>query len=126
MSDFEDYNITPPENGLNVCPSTGYQQIGVCVPVTVMPFAHVKETKMKCCGRPVVKAADTTCKGRKNGICTFTISQTMSVEVPVDFGASVAVGDAYVDCLGVNANGSCGAAFENETVPEELCEEELY
>ena len=89
------------------CPAIGYQKVGVCVPVTVTPFAHTGATITKCCGDPSVVSGDTPCAGKKNGVCTFTISQTICVEVPVDFGATATVGDTYVDCLGASADDIC-------------------
>lgn len=89
------------------CPAVGYQRVGVCVPVTVTPFAQAGTTNTTCCGDPVISTGDTTCAGKKNGVCTFTLSQTICVEVPVSFGATANVGDTYVDCLGSSANDIC-------------------
>ena len=36
------------------CPAVGYQQVNVCVPVTVTPYAHTGATKTKFCGDPRV------------------------------------------------------------------------
>ncbi len=89
------------------CPTVGYQSVGVCVPVTITPFSHTGTTKTICCGRATVKSGDTPCTGKKNASCTFTISQTICVEVPVVFGAIATVGDTYVDCLGASADDIC-------------------
>lgn len=89
------------------CPAVGFQKIGVCVPVTVTPFAHAGKTKTKCCGDPIVVPGDVSCPGKKNGVCTFTISQTICVEVPVDFGAKAMVGDTFVDCIDASALDIC-------------------
>ena len=89
------------------CPAIGYQKVGLCVPVTVTPFAQAGETKTKCCGEPTVVTGDTLCAGKRNGICTFTINQSICVEVPVSFGATAAVGDTYVDCLGASVDDIC-------------------
>lgn len=91
----------------HTCPAVGYQKVSVCVPVTVTPFAHAGATVTKCCGDPVVVAGETPCSGKKNGVCSFTISQTICVEVPVNFGATAAVGDTFVDCLGASADDIC-------------------
>lgn len=97
------------------CPAVGYQKIGICVPVTVIPFAKAGNTKTKCCGDAVVMPTEKPCPGKKNGACTFTISQTICVEVPVEFGAVSTVGDTYVDCLDTSADDicmKCKEAFE--------------
>lgn len=103
------------EPEVKTCPATGYQRVNVCVPVTITPFAKTGETKTKCCGEPVVVSGDTPCAGKKNGVCTFTISQTICVEVPVDFGATATVGDTYVDCLGASAEDICRNCSDEES-----------
>ena len=96
------------------CPATGFQSVEVCVPVTVTPFAHPNPTITKCCGEPVVEAGDTTCAGNKNGVCTFTITQTLCVEVPVLFGAEAVVGDTFVNCLGASEKSCHSCSDDNE------------
>lgn len=81
-----------------ICPVIGEKKVDVSVPVTVVPFAHTKTPKIKCCGEPRVTSGEPDCKGKINGACTFTISQTISVEVPVAFGATASVGETYVEC----------------------------
>lgn len=89
------------------CPAVGYQKVRVSVPVTIIPFAHTGTTKIKCCGHPIVTAEDPSCTGKKNGRCSFTISQTICEEIPVEFGATTTVGDTYVDCLTASAYDIC-------------------
>lgn len=89
------------------CPAVGFQKAAVCVPVTVTPFAEAGKTKTKCCGDAVVTPGEQPCAGKKNGVCTFTISQTICVEVPVVFGANAVVGDTYVDCLDASSEDIC-------------------
>jgi hypothetical protein len=85
-------------NEPQTCPAVGYQSVSVCVPVTIEPFADAGPTITRCLGEPVVKPGDSMCKGKKKGTCTFTISQDICVEVPINFGAKTTVGDTYVDC----------------------------
>lgn len=89
------------------CPAVGYQSASICVPVTVTPFAKTGVTFTKCCGNPVVVSGRSTCGGVKNGVCTFTISQDVCVAVPVEFGATAAVGDTFVECNGTTADDIC-------------------
>lgn len=89
------------------CPTTGFQKATVCVPVTVAPFANTGPTVTKCCGDPVLVTGDKPCRGKKNGVCTFTISQTICVEVPVNFGARAMVGDTFVECLAASTEDIC-------------------
>ena len=85
------------------CPAVGYQQVDVCVPVAVTPYAQVSEPITRCCGAPIVTPGNDHCPGEINGQCNFTISQTICIEVLVEFGASAIVGDTYVDCQGATA-----------------------
>lgn len=111
MSEYKNCN-TAPDTTLTephdmTCPAKGFQKISVCVPVTVTPFAIAGKTITKCCGNPDVDPGNTTCPGKKNGSCFFTISQTICVEVPVDFGARAMVGDTFVDCLDASSSDIC-------------------
>lgn len=101
-----------PEDGS--CPVVGFQKASVCVPVLVAPFAHTGTTITKCCGDPVVTSGDKPCPGKKNGVCAFTISQTICVKVPVNFGATATVGDTFVDCLGASADDICRNCQEED------------
>lgn len=112
MSECVNCRLTDPTDG--TCPAAGFQRIGVCVPVTVTPFARAGDTTTKCCGDPKVTSGDKPCPGKKNGVCTFTISQTICVEVPVIFGANAAVGDTFVDCMGASAENICVNCRDDE------------
>ncbi len=104
------------ENG--TCPAVGYQSASICVPVTVTPFAEAGVTTTKCCGDPVVTPGIVPCPGVKNGACAFTISQTICVSVPIEFGATAVVGDTYVDCNGATSEDICsGCDFVPQTSP---------
>ena len=110
-SDTASLSTTPVDQ---TCPAVGYQRIGLCVPVTVTPFVHPKATKTKCCGNPKIKSGEMPCIGKKNGVCTFTISQTICIEVPVEFGATTTVDDIFVDCLGASADDICSNCKDEE------------
>lgn len=96
----------------DTCPAVGQQKVNVSVPVTVTPFAHTYATMTKCCGEPVVTAGDGACTGSKYGTCKFTISQTLAIVVPVEFGAEASVGETYVHCLGACADDNCHKCIE--------------
>lgn len=90
-----------------ICPTVGEEKVDVSVPVTIVPFAHAKTPKIKCCGEPKITQGEPSCKGKINGVCTFTISQTIGVEVPVAFGATATVGETYVECGCAKADNKC-------------------
>ena len=89
------------------CPAVGYQSASICVPVTVNQFAKTGTTFTKCCGAHVVIPGKVTCAGERNGSCVFTISQDICVAVPVEFGATATVGDAFVSCNNASADDIC-------------------
>lgn len=83
------------------CPATAYQRARVCVPVAVRPFATPLATTTVCCGDPVIAPLPTIpplCPGTLNGACTFTLTQDICIEVPVEFGANTRVGGPFVQC----------------------------
>lgn len=87
-------------SGSSVCPAIGYQDVSVCVPVTVKPFGDVGKVKTQCLGKPIISPLCETCAGEPCGVCKFTISQKLRVEVPIAFGAIAEVGEFSVDCEG--------------------------
>ena len=88
------------------CPTTTYQEVDVCVPVSIAPYATVGEVQVNCCGEPTVTQGTASCAGTVGGTCAFTISQRVCIAVPVVFGASAVVGNYAVNC-GTAASGTC-------------------
>ena len=80
------------------CSTFTYQDVNVCVPVTLKPFGNIGNVKAQCLGTPVISSKCDSCEGKPNGICKFTISQTLRVEIPVNFGARAEIGEISVDC----------------------------
>lgn len=83
---------------LPACPAVGSQTATICLPVSIKPYAITGSAKLECCGKPVIAPACKTCHGIPNGKCDFTISQTIRIDLPVEFGATVTTGDTFVDC----------------------------
>lgn len=103
----------PPKK--DTCPVVGYQSVSVCVPVDVKPFAHTGKTRVICCCDPIVTMDDSHshCAGKKDGTCHFTINQMLCIEVPITFGATIDVGDTFVDCLGASSEAFPGNSDED-------------
>ncbi|MDP4153853.1 MAG: hypothetical protein Q8865_10540 [Bacillota bacterium] len=80
------------------CPAVGSQIAKICLPVSTHPYAVTGPISIHCCGDPVIKQSCDHCFGKVNGACDFTISQKIRVDVPVEFGAMVNVGETYVSC----------------------------
>ncbi|MEG0875942.1 MAG: hypothetical protein RSD32_02535 [Oscillospiraceae bacterium] len=96
----------PPEP--TTCPAVGYQKAKVCVPVSVAPFASPGTAVTKCCGEPLIIPGNVRCNGQRNLVSTFTVSQTILVEIPINFGANTTVGDSYIEVLNSGFNdGHC-------------------
>ena len=102
------------------CTAVGSQEVDVCVPVTVKPFGEAGNAKTECLGKAVVVKGCDHCPGKPEGVCKFTITQKLRVEVPVIFGARVEIGDASVDCGCVESENKCE---ECEDKCEDKCEE---
>jgi hypothetical protein len=78
------------------CESVFYQKEKVCIPVKVTPYATPGIAKATCCGDPVVSAG-TNCSGTQ-AACTFTLTQSLCIAVPIAFGADIETGTAMVEC----------------------------
>lgn len=101
------------------CVATVFQPMTVCAPVTVTPFVNELPTTTFCCGDPVITPGATTCSGVRNGSCTFTITQDICVEVPIEFGANTVVGDPFVTCgtaTGEDICTDCGTTAASQAV----------
>lgn len=64
----------------------------------IKPYGQVGNAKVQCLGQPVVRSGCENCPGTVDGVCQFTISQKLKVQVPVFFGARAEAGKAIVDC----------------------------
>ncbi len=115
LSDFEKFDrFEKPNNDIcEVCPAIGIQEVNVCVPVEVKPFAEVSKIKTQCLGRPVIHRGTKSCEGRCGETCKFTVSQKIRIEVPVLFGAKTEVGEAAIDC----GTRPCGTASHEGEIP---------
>lgn len=99
----QNIEILPDKHG---CSAVGAQHVNVNVPVTVKPFGEIGNAKVHCLGRPIVKDSE-PCHGEPGGVCRFTISQKMRVEVPVTFHAKAESNGAFVDCGCAESKGGC-------------------
>ncbi|MPN63770.1 hypothetical protein SDC9_211536 [bioreactor metagenome] len=105
MSTSQDENLLQQE--VVTCPAVGYQEVTVCVPVTVTPFGNAGTATTFCCGSPTVTTDMTPCAGTVNGSCMFKITQEMCVAVPVEFGATAVTGAPHVQCGDASAVDIC-------------------
>lgn len=80
------------------CSTVGYQDVDVCIPITIKAFGEAGNAKTQCLGKSVISSGSDACWGKPGGACKFTISQKLRVEVPVIFGARAEAGEAIIDC----------------------------
>ena len=94
----EKYDMTHPTADKVGCPTVGYQDVNVCVPITIKVFGEVGNAETHCLGKGVITAGTEACEGKPGNECKFTISQKLRVEVPVIFGARAEAGETFVEC----------------------------
>ncbi|MEL7646499.1 MAG: hypothetical protein AAGU76_00315 [Sedimentibacter sp.] len=96
------------------CDVTAFQEIDVCVPITIEPYVDLGAAEVECIDEPYIVTSP--CRNwNKNGTCRFTIAQKLCVKVPVEFKAAATSGPTAV---------VCGESSE-EDCPGCDCEEEL-
>lgn len=91
-------------------PAAGYQDVKVCMPVTVEAHGDVGRIETQCIGRPEIKTGCHKCEGRCGEKCTFTITQKIRIKVPVMFKVKAEAGDAAVECRDTHGASDCGCA----------------
>ncbi len=85
-------------NCCEACSAIGSHKAKICLPVSVMPYAVTSPAIVNCCGETLIcPEYKCKCKGETTG-CNFVISQTLNIDIPVEFGANVKVGQTYVQC----------------------------
>lgn len=72
------------------CTVVSYQPAAVSVPITVRPNVVTGGIRAYCCGDPVMRPASNA--GRTNmrpgdARCSFTITQDICIEIPIEFSA---------------------------------------
>lgn len=105
---------------IRTCPTVSTHRTTVSVPVSIVPFANPGTVSVQCSGTPEI-GVEATPVGEVNGTCSFIISQTMLIEIPMVFGASVLTGETYVECGGTtgSAEGDCECEDEESTASNE-------
>lgn len=97
----------------NSCDVTAFQEIDVCVPITVEPYVDL--------GQPIIDCIEEPCllpipcgSWNKKGKCKFFISQKLSIMIPIEFKAETCSGPASIRCLGQDQE-------EGEEGPDSSC-----
>lgn len=112
---YEEYKNKVDKTG---CSAITCQDVDVCIPVTIKPFGEAGNVKTTCEGKARIKAGCDHCPGKPGGVCKFTISQRLRVEVPVIFGAKAEIGEASVECGCAKSDCDCESYEDQDTEPE--------
>lgn len=86
------------------CPTRVHETVCVGAQVTITPSVTVDEVQSFCVGRPFVG----TCPGTPARTCTFNVSQTICVEVPLTFSATATAQPTGIVCSEPGV-GSCAS-----------------
>lgn len=89
------------------CYASAYQDINLCVPVTLKAFSEVGNIEVECIGNPIVRSKDYECSYKSSNTCKFTISQKLRVTIPVTFDAKAEMGEASVECECTEEGNNC-------------------
>lgn len=111
----DNFEVTTPQVKDEIgCSTVGYQDVDVCIPITVKAFGEVGNAKTQCLGKSVISSGSDACSGKTGEVCKFMISQRLRVEVPVIFGVRAEAGEAIIDC-GCTEKMGCRCCTEPET-----------
>lgn len=82
------------------CDVTAFQEIDVCVPITVEPYVDLGEPIIECIEEPCLVPIPCGAWNKKKGKCRFTICQKLSIMIPIEFKAEALSGPPSVNCSG--------------------------
>lgn len=106
-------NISNCQDG---CTTVGSQKAKICLPVSIIPYAVTSPAIVNCCGETEVGFISDECTASEATSCEFVISQVINVDVPVEFGASVKIGETYIQCA---VTGECTSCLDAEIEDED-------
>lgn len=86
------------------CDVTVYQDIDICVPITVEPYAKLHEAEVECIDEPYIVTNPNWAKG-KNGTCRFNLAQKLCIMIPIEFKAKATSGPTSVICGDISDEG---------------------
>lgn len=88
---------------IETCETTVFQNIDVCVPITITPDTIVGPIDVRCCGPAIVSNEPCPINGPPS--CIFYVRQRLCAEVPIRFSAMGDDGDPVVSCGDPNQEG---------------------
>jgi len=100
-----------PTCGEDECSVNAFQELDICVPVTIEPFVTLGDPVVECIDDPCITPV--ACHSwNRNGTCKFTVSQKLCVMVPIEFKATASSGTTSV-CCGDASDEDCQECDEN-------------
>ena len=103
----------------NNCDVTAFQEIDVCVPITVEPYVDLGEPIIDCIEEPYLIQIPCGSWDKKKRKCRFTICQKLSIMIPIEFNVDACSGPVSVNCLG-------GEEVCCEEPSYDCCEDETF
>ncbi|MEG0036222.1 MAG: hypothetical protein RR147_03815 [Oscillospiraceae bacterium] len=91
------------------CTSTTSQYADVSVSLKLKPYAIVGKMSTECCGEPVI--ALRPC-GSGSCQCEITITQTVCVRIPIEYGTEADIGETKTNC-----KKNCGCGDGGTSIP---------
>ncbi|WP_326908591.1 hypothetical protein [Sedimentibacter sp. MB31-C6] len=111
----EDIDKCNPSCEKESCETDVFQEMDVCVPISIEPYVDLGEAEVECIEDPYIDSLH-FCKCNKNETCKFTIYQKICVMIPVEFKAIARSGSTSVICGDIS----------DEDCPTHICDEEGY
>ena len=99
------------------CDVTVYQDLNVCVPITVEPYVNLHEAEVECIDEPYIVTNPNWSKC-KNGTCRFNLAQKLCIMIPIEFKAKASSGPTSVICGDIYDEGcrnECDDNNENDS-----------
>lgn len=79
------------------CTSISSQYSDVSLPIKLRPYVSVGDLKTECVGEPIVAL-----RASHNATCSYgceiTITQTICMSIPIEYGATADIGEAVANC----------------------------
>lgn len=82
----------------NNCDVTAFQEIDVCVPITVEPYVDLGEPIIDCIEEPYLIQIPCGSWDKKKRKCRFTICQKLCIMIPIEFYVDACSGPVSVNC----------------------------
>ncbi|MEG0369998.1 MAG: hypothetical protein RR593_08360 [Hungatella sp.] len=106
MEAHEQESCTCPEAQVT-CTGVSAYYADLSVPIKIRPYAIVGNLETVCCGDPIISCR--TGQGNNGSCgCEITITQTICIRIPVEYGTLADIGDTCISCkknqVGCNSN----------------------